>query len=88
MRDTLRSNEGPSSLRGSLVAMVFCCFRYRGITGTFNRIKKNMYIYIAEHIQLTHNLSSLHLFNSNYSFSVMEVGPRFLDIAEQIWVSR
>ena len=35
-----------------------------------------------------HSLHSVDLFNSNYSFTVLEVSPRNLDQAEQKWTNK
>ena len=43
---------------------------------------------LAEHLQEIHHLHSVDTFNSNYSFTVLELSPRNLDLAEQKWVNK
>ena len=43
---------------------------------------------MAEHLALVHNSISSDVFNSNFSFSILEISPRELDIAEQKWVDK
>ena len=42
---------------------------------------------LAEHLKLDHNFNTLPLFNSSYSFTVLELDPKHLDNSEQRWVS-
>ena len=43
---------------------------------------------LAKHLHNDHNLNSVDLFNSNYSFTILELGPRNIDFAEQKWANR
>ena len=43
---------------------------------------------LAEHLHKDHNFDTIDDFNNNYSFSILEIGPFELDMAEQRWVSR
>jgi hypothetical protein len=43
---------------------------------------------LAEHLRKDHNFDTLDGFNSNYTFSILELGPLDLDKTEQRWVSR
>ena len=43
---------------------------------------------LAEHLRRDHNFDTLDSFNSNYTFSILELGPFDLNKAEQRWVSR
>ena len=43
---------------------------------------------LAEHLHNDHNLNSVDLFISNYSFTILELGPRNIDFAEIKWANR
>ena len=43
---------------------------------------------LAEHLHDEHNITLVDQFNSNYSFTIIEISPRNLDIAEQKWTNR
>ena len=43
---------------------------------------------LAEHLHTDHNFDSVNLFNSGYNFTVLELFPHNLDLAEQRWISR
>ena len=43
---------------------------------------------LAEHLKEVHNFDSVDHFNSNYSFTVLEVSPRNLDQSEQRWANK
>ena len=43
---------------------------------------------LAEHLHNDHNLNSVGLFNSNFSFTILELGPRNIDFTDQKWANR
>ena len=43
---------------------------------------------LAEHLKEDHKFDSVEQFNNNYSFTILEYGPRDMDVAELRWTNR